>query len=76
MSIDVGVEKGETKDIWKSNIALLEMAIGDFFHCEKLLDRAIESNCFCKILDVAKVVGSGITIPRIKMVGGKLIFMD
>ncbi len=34
ISIDVGIEKGKTMDNRKSNSALLEMAIVDFFHCE------------------------------------------
>ncbi len=71
MSIEVGIEKGKTMDIWKSNSALLEMAIVDFFHCENLPDRAAEANCSHKILDVAKVVGSGFTIPSRKKIGGE-----
>ncbi len=54
MTIDVGIEWGKTMDIRKSNSALLEMTIMDFFHCKNLPDRAVESNCFFKILDVAK----------------------
>ncbi len=65
ISIEVGIEKGKTMDIRKSNSALLEMALADFFHCENP-DRAAESNCFCKILDGAKMVGSGFTIPSRK----------
>ncbi len=74
MSIEVGIEKGKTMDIQKSNSALLEMAIADFFHCENLPDRAVESNRFRKILDVAKVVGSGFTVPSRKKIGGELLF--
>ncbi len=74
MSIEVGIEKGKTMDIRKSKSVLLEMAIMDFFHCENLPDRAVESNCFCQILDVAKVVGSGFTIPSRKKIGGELFF--
>ncbi len=61
-------------DIRKSNSALLEMAIADFFHCENLPDRAVESNQICKILDVAKVVGSGFNILHRKKIGGELFF--
>ncbi len=75
MSIEVGIEKGKTMDVGKSNNALLEMAIADFFHCENLPDRDVESNCFHKILDFAKVVGSGFTIPSRKKVGGELFFL-
>ncbi len=75
MSIDVGIEKGKTINIQKSNSALLEMAIADFFHCENLPDRDVESNRFCKILDVAKVVGSGFTVPSRKKIGGDLFFI-
>ncbi len=56
MSIEVGIEKGKTMDIRKSNSAILEMAIADFFRCENLPDRAVASNHFRKILDVVKVV--------------------
>ncbi len=58
-------------DIQKSYCALLETAIADFFHFENLSDRAIESNRFCKILDVAKVVCSVFTIPSRKKIGGE-----
>ena len=75
MSIDVRKEKGMTMDIQKSKNGLLEMAIADFFHCKNLPDRAVESNLFCKILDVAKVVGSGFTIPSRKKIGGELFFI-
>ncbi len=61
-------------DIRKSNSAYFEMAISDFFHCENLPHRAVESNRFCKIMDVAKVVGSGFTIPRRNKIGGELLF--
>ena len=71
MSIEVGIEKEKTMDIRKSNSVLLEMTIADFFHCENLPDRAVESNCICKILNVAKVVGSGFTIPSRKKIGGE-----
>ncbi len=54
LSVDVGIEKGTTIDIQKSISAVLEMAIVDSFNCENLLDMAVESNCCCKILDVAK----------------------
>ncbi len=46
----------------------------DFFHCENLPDRAVESNRFPKILDVVMVVGSGFTIPSRKKIGGELCF--
>ena len=74
MSIEVGIEKEKTMDIRKSNSVLLEMTIADFFRCENLPDRAVKSNCFCKILDVAKVVGSGFTVPSRKKIGGELLF--
>ncbi len=74
MSIDVGIEKGKTMDILKSNSVLVERVIVDFFYCENLPCRAVESNCFCKTLDVVKVVGSGFTIPSRKKIGGELLF--
>ncbi len=74
ITIDVGIERGKTMVIRKSNSALLEMEIMDFFHCDNLPDRAVESNCLYKILGVAKVVGSGFTIPSRKEIGGELHF--
>ncbi len=74
MASDVGIEKRKTMDIRKSNSALLEMTIADIFHCKHLPDRAVESKCFRKILDVVKVVGSGLTIPSKKNIGGELLF--
>ncbi len=68
------MEKGKTIYIRKSNNALLEMFIADFFHCENLPDRAVESNQFCKILVVANVVGSGFTISSRKKIGDELFF--
>ncbi len=68
MSIEVGIEKGKPMDIQKSNSALLELAVVDFFHCENLPDRAVESNRFRKILDVVKEVGSGFTIASRKKI--------
>ncbi len=62
-------------DIRKSNSALLEMKILDFFHCENLPDRSVKSDCFCKILDDAKVVGLGFTIPSRKKIGVELLFL-
>ncbi len=50
------------------------MANADFFHCENLPDRAIESNRFGKILDVANVVCLRFTIPSRKKIGGELLF--
>ncbi len=50
------------------------MAIADIFHCENLPDEAFESNRFRKILDVAKVVGSGFTSPSRKKIRGELFF--
>lgn len=59
-------------NIRKSISALLKMAIVDLFHCENLPDRAVESDF--KILDVAKVVGSGFNIPSKKKIGGESLF--
>ncbi len=73
MTIDVEIEKGKTLHIRKSKSALLEMTIADFINCKNLPDRAVEPNCFCKILDVAKMVGSGFTIPSRKKIGGELL---
>ncbi len=41
-----------------------------------LADRAVESNRFCKIFDVVKVVGLGFTIPGRKKIEGELIFIS
>ncbi len=57
-----------------SNSALLEMAVADFFHCKNLPDRVVESNRFFKILDIAKTVGSGFTIPSGEKIRGEFLF--
>ncbi len=67
MTINVGIEKGKTMNNRKFNSLLMEMAIMDFFHCENSPDRAVESNHFCKILDVVKVVSSGTIRNKIEL---------
>ncbi len=41
------------------NCALLKMAIVDFFHCENLSDMAVESNHFCKIWMLQRLLVQG-----------------
>ncbi len=52
------------------------MAIVDFFYCENLPNSAVESSHFCKMLDVAKVVGLGFIIPSRKKIGSELLFIN
>ncbi len=43
MTIQTGMERTCQSDILHTNNAILEMAIADFFHCENIPDRVVES---------------------------------
>ncbi len=47
MTIDVGMECTSQLDIRKSNNAVMEMVIADFFHCENVPGQAAKSSQFC-----------------------------
>ncbi len=44
ITIDAGMECASQLDLRKSNNAAMEMAIANFFHCENIPDRAVESS--------------------------------
>ncbi len=46
MTIDVGIEHASQLDIRKSNKAVMEMAIADFFYCENIPNWVAESSHF------------------------------
>ncbi len=46
MIINVGMGQASQLDTRKSNNAVMEMAIADFFHCEKIPDQAAKSSQF------------------------------
>ncbi len=43
MTVQTGMERICQSDIRHTNNAILEMAIADFFHCENIPDRVVES---------------------------------
>ena len=56
-SILSGFDWVMSNDIRRSNDAQLEMAIADFFHCENIANRAVESIRFKYMLKQAWLVG-------------------
>ena len=66
MTIQTGMERTCQSDIRHTNNAILEMAIADFFHCENIPDRVVESSRFKQLLEKAKYVGSDFKIPHRK----------
>ncbi len=75
MSIRAGMECVCQTDIQHSNNSILEMAIADFFHCENIPDRVVESVRFKQLLEKARYVGSDFKIPSRKKIGGKFFFL-
>ena len=47
------------------------MAIADFFHCENIADRVVESTRFKYMLKQARLVGGEFRSPTRKKIGGK-----
>ena len=73
-SILTGFDKVLYNDIQRSNDAQLEMAIADFFHCENITDRVVESTRFKYMLKQARLVGGEFWPPTRKKIGGKKNF--
>ncbi len=73
-SILSGFERVVSNDIQRSNDAQLEMAIADFFHCENVADRVVESTRFKYMLKQARLVGDEFRPPMRKKIGGKKFF--
>lgn len=70
-SIFSGFDRAMSNDIRRSNDAQLEMAIADFFHCENIADRVVESTRFKYMLKQARLVGGDFRPPSRKKIGGK-----
>ncbi len=70
-SILTGFDRASSNDIRRSNEAQLEMAIADFFHCENIADRVVESARFKYILKQARLVGGEFRPPTRKKIRGK-----
>ena len=66
-----GFDRVVSNDIRRSNDAQLEMAIADFFHCENIADRVVESTRFKYMLKQARLVGGEFWPPTRKKIGGK-----
>ncbi len=73
-SILTGFDRASSNDIRRGNEAQLEMAIADFFHCENIADRVVESPRFKYMLKQARLVGGEFRPPTRKKIGGEKIF--
>ncbi len=74
-TIESSFDRVKSSDIRQSNDAQLEMAIADFFHCENIADRVVESTRFKYMLKQARLVGSEFRPPTRKKIGGKKYFL-
>ena len=70
-SILTGFDQASSNDIRRSNKAQLDMAIANFFHCENIADRVVESARFKYMLKQARLVGGEFWPPTRKKIGGK-----
>ncbi len=75
MCVEVRFERAVSNDIRCSYDAGLEMAIADFFHCEKILYNVVKSSQFKKMLQQAQLVGKDFKIPDRRKIGGKYFFL-
>ncbi len=73
-SILSGFDRVMSNDIRRSNDAKLEMVIADFFHCENIADRIVESTRFKYLLKQAQLVGGEFWPPTRKKIEGKKFF--
>ena len=74
ISILTGFDRASSNDIRRGNEAQLEMAIADFFHCENIADRVVESARFKYMLKQAWLVGGEFWPPMRNKIGGKIFF--
>ena len=51
----------------------LQMAIADFFHCENIQDREVESHQFATLNAKPQLVGNDFKCPNRRQVGGKFL---
>ncbi len=63
-------------DIWKSNNAIVEMAIADFFHCENIPDAVVELPRFLWLVRMCRLVGEDFIVPNRKQIGGDLLDLN
>ena len=75
--IDSAVQKLYTQgDIRVANNSRLEMAIADLWHCENVLDLAVESARFELVIKYARLVGSEFQIPHRRKTWGPLLKLN
>ena len=60
-------------DIWRSNDAMVEMAIADFFHCENIPDAVVASPGFKRLISVCRLLGDKFVPPNANKLGGTLL---
>ena len=63
-------------DIRRSNDALVEMAIADFFHCENIPDAEVESPRFKRLISVCRLLGDKFVPPNAHKIGGALLDLN
>jgi len=63
-------------DIRKCNNASFEMAIADFFHCENIPDKVVESERFARVIKKARTIGNDFNIPSRSKIGGELLDLN
>ncbi len=61
-----------SNDIRRSNDTQLEMAIANFFHCENIADRVVESTRFKYMSKQARLVEGEFWPPTRKSIGGRI----
>ncbi len=66
-TILTGFDQAVSSDIRRSNNAQLEMAIANFFHCDNIADRVVESARFNYMLKQAQLVGGEFWPPTRKI---------
>jgi hypothetical protein len=52
------------------------MAIADFFHCENISDKVVESPRFKRLISVCRLVGDKFVPPDAHKIGGKLLDLN
>ena len=67
------MENSVLSDIRWNNNSQLQKDIDDFFHCDNILDRPVDSHRFTALLAKAQLVGNGFEFPNRRQVGGELL---
>ena len=63
-------------DIRRSNDAMVEMAIADFFHCENIPDAVVESPRFKRLISVCRLLGDKFVPLNAHKIGGALLDLN